>query len=60
LIYGQQVCGPLDIIKELWEADKWSNESVVYMCSWFRKLIKDVRANKRELEESTQFKRNAH
>ena len=29
LVYGQQVRGPLDIIKESWEADKRSNESVV-------------------------------
>ena len=29
LVYGRQVQGPLDIIKESWEADKRSNESVV-------------------------------
>ena len=29
LVYGRQVRGPLDIIKESWEADKRSNESVV-------------------------------
>ena len=29
LVYGWQVQGPLDIIKESWEADKRSNESVV-------------------------------
>ena len=29
LLYGREVRGPLDILKELWEANKKSNESIL-------------------------------
>lgn len=29
LLYGRQVWGPLDVLKETWEANRWSGESVV-------------------------------
>lgn len=31
LLYGRAVRGPLDVLKESWEAEKRSNESVVYI-----------------------------
>ena len=32
LLYAHPVCGPLDILKEEWETEEKSDESVVYMC----------------------------
>ena len=41
LLYGRQVRGPLDVLKESWEADKRSSESVVsYVLSVQEKLAK--------------------
>ena len=41
LLYGRDVCGPLDILKESWEASNKSNESVVsYVLSMQEKLQK--------------------
>ena len=41
LLYGRQVRGPLDVLKESWEADKRSSESVVsYVRSVQEKLAK--------------------
>ena len=50
LVYGRQVRGPLDIIKESWEADKCSSLPCTY-CS--RQTIQDVRISMRKFTEST-------
>lgn len=40
LVYGRQVRGPLDIVKEEWEASKKSSESVVsYVLTIQEKLV---------------------
>lgn len=32
LLYGRQVWGPLDVLKQTWEANRWSGESVSVIC----------------------------
>ena len=40
LVYGRQVRGPLDILKETWETSKKSSESVIsYVLSMQEKLL---------------------
>ena len=53
LLYGRSVRGPLDILKESWEADKKSNESVVsYILTVREKMEKMTDLVKQNLEEA--------
>ena len=65
LLYGRDVHGPLDILKESWEASKKSNESVVsYVLSTqqkLRKMTEIVQENlsKAQEKQKTWYDKNA-
>ena len=56
-MYGRQVRGPLDIIKESWEVDKRSSESVVSHAYSSRQIIQDVGISKENFNPKL-YKRN--
>ncbi|KAL5496656.1 hypothetical protein EMCRGX_G012989 [Ephydatia muelleri] len=66
LLYGREVKGPLDIVKETWEASEWSNQSVVsYVVSIREKLGKMAALVRENLEKAQQaqkawYNHNAH
>ena len=42
LLYGREVRGPLDVLKEEWEADRRSNESVVSHVLLIRERMEEI------------------
>ena len=54
LLYGRDVRGPLDILKESWEASKKSNESCLLHAIHAREIAKYDRARSRESLKSAE------
>ncbi len=53
LLYGRAVGGPLDVLKEAWEADRRSSESVVsHVLAMREKMASMTELGRRHLEES--------
>jgi len=49
LLYGRQAWGPLDVLKETWEANRWSGESVVsYVLAVQEKMATMARAGEKQ------------
>ena len=55
LLYGREVRGPLDVLKEEWEAEKRSDESVVShilaICERMEEMTEIVSANLKEAQQ---------
>ena len=61
LLYGRAVCGPLDVSKAAWEADEWSNESVVsYVLSIQEKLANMVELVKDNMEKAQETQKRQY
>ena len=54
LLYGREVRGPLDVVKETWEASERSNQSVVSYVVNIREKLKKMMALVRENVEKAQ------
>jgi len=54
LLYGKEVRGPLDLLKEVWEDDKKSDESVVSHILSVRERMEEMRASRRECQSCTE------
>ena len=55
LLYGREVRGPLDVLKEVWEADKKSDESVVSLILLVRERMEEMSELVEENVKATQM-----
>lgn len=54
MLYGREVHGPLDVLREIWECDKWSDLNVVSYIMLIRKRLEKMWTEAQQSKEAAQ------